>query len=247
MLALFPFLVTDWNTWALATYSLGVAADLCFFTKICPAVSMSVSSASAPRRGGPPCPCLAPSRRSRTGTPGTRPQCWTRTSTDSWRRGRAWTRRAAQPPTSTTSWLCYWWPTEAAGWCWPCRGLVTMTWKVLLSKIMLLSYHTTHLRGCFLGWDWRCPGTSWTRVSCSCWPSPDPGLRTREAHCWGDELSTFHILLPILNFTFSFINISSLLSFLVLPRLFVGFSLTSTHQHHHRGLPQHSTNTTGVP
>ena len=45
MLALFPFLVTDWNTWALATYSLGVAADLCFFTKICPAVSMSVSSA----------------------------------------------------------------------------------------------------------------------------------------------------------------------------------------------------------
>ena len=58
MLALFPFLVTDWNTWALATYSLGVAADLCFFTKICPAVSMSVSSASAPRRGSPPCPCF---------------------------------------------------------------------------------------------------------------------------------------------------------------------------------------------
>ena len=51
MLALFPFLVTDWNTWALATYSLGVAADLCFFTKVCPAVSESVSSASAARRG----------------------------------------------------------------------------------------------------------------------------------------------------------------------------------------------------
>ena len=139
MLALFPFLVTNWNTWALATYSLGVAADLCFFTKVCPA-----------------------------------------------------------PPTS---------------------------WAA----------------------SWRCPGTSWTRVSCSCWPSPDPGLHARETHCWGGELSTFHILLPILNFTFSFINISSLLSFLVLPRLFVGFSLTSTHQHHHRGLPQHSTNTTGVP
>ena len=53
MLALFPFLVTDWNTWALATYSLGVAADLCFFSKICPAVSVSVSSATAPRRGSP--------------------------------------------------------------------------------------------------------------------------------------------------------------------------------------------------
>ena len=50
MLALFPFLVTDWNTWALATYSLRVAADLCFFTKVCPAVSESVSSASAARR-----------------------------------------------------------------------------------------------------------------------------------------------------------------------------------------------------
>ena len=49
MLALFPFLVTDWNTWALATYSLSVAADLCFFTKVCPAVSVSVSSATAPR------------------------------------------------------------------------------------------------------------------------------------------------------------------------------------------------------
>ena len=152
MLALFPFLVTDWNTWALATYSLGVAADLCFFTRVCPAVSVSVSSATAPRRGSPPCPCLAPSRRSRTGTPRTWPQCWAQICVDSWRRGRAWTRRAAQPPTSATSWLCRWWPTEAAGWCWPCRGLVTMTWKVLLSKIMLLllSYHTTHLRGCFL-------------------------------------------------------------------------------------------------
>ena len=52
------------------TFSLGVAADLCFFTKVCPAVSESVSSASAARRGGPP--CLAPSRRSRTGTPGPR-------------------------------------------------------------------------------------------------------------------------------------------------------------------------------
>ena len=61
MLALFPFLVTDWNTWALATYSLGVAADLCFFTKVCPAVSVSVSSATAPRRGSPPRPYLAPS------------------------------------------------------------------------------------------------------------------------------------------------------------------------------------------
>ena len=49
-MALFPFLVTDWNTWALATYSLGVAADLCFFTKVCPAVSESVSSTSAARR-----------------------------------------------------------------------------------------------------------------------------------------------------------------------------------------------------
>ena len=59
MLALFPFLVTDWNTWALATYSLGVAADLCFFTKICPAVSMSVSSASVARRSAVfgPKPC----------------------------------------------------------------------------------------------------------------------------------------------------------------------------------------------
>jgi len=177
MLALFPFLVTDWNTWALATYSLGVAADLCFFTKVCPAVSVSVSSATAPRRGSPPCPCLAPSRRSRTGTPGTWPQCWAQICTDSWRRGRAWTRRAAQPPTSATSWLCRWWPTEAAGWCWPCRGLVTMTWKVLLSKIMLLSYHTTHLLGCFLALTLA---LSWV----SCWPSPDPGLCAGEAHCW---------------------------------------------------------------
>ena len=32
------------------TFSLGVAADLCFFTKVCPAVSESVSSASAARR-----------------------------------------------------------------------------------------------------------------------------------------------------------------------------------------------------
>ena len=34
------------------TFSLGVAADLCFFTKVCPAVSASesVSSASAARR-----------------------------------------------------------------------------------------------------------------------------------------------------------------------------------------------------
>ena len=48
-MALFPFLVTDWNTWALATYSLGVAADLCFFTKGCPAVSVSVSSATRHR------------------------------------------------------------------------------------------------------------------------------------------------------------------------------------------------------
>ena len=200
MLALFPFLVTDWNTWALATYSLGVAADLCFFTKICPAVSMSVSSASAPRRGGPPCPCLAPSRRSRTGTPGTRPQCWTRTSTDSWRRGRAWTRRAAQPPTSATSWLCRWWPTEAAGWCWPCRGLVTMTWKVLLSKIMLLSYHTTHLRGCFLA----------LRLALS-WDKLDAGLLLLLALTgpWaaysGSSLLgrwTFHFSYPLANFKF---------------------------------------------
>ena len=137
-----------------ATFSLGVAADLCFFTKVCPAVSVSVSSATAPRRGSPPCPCLAPSRRSRTGTPGTWPQCWAQICTDSWRRGRAWTRRAAQPPTSATSWLCRWWPTEAAGWCWPCWGLVTMTWKVLLSKIMLSSCHTTHLLGCFLALAW---------------------------------------------------------------------------------------------
>ena len=86
MLALFPFLVTDWNTWALATYSLGVAADLCFFTKVCPAVSVSVSSATAPRRGSPPHPCLAPSRRSRTGTPGPWPPTawvWPRTSASS--------------------------------------------------------------------------------------------------------------------------------------------------------------------
>ena len=69
MLALFPFLVTDWNTWALATYSLSVAADLCFFTKVCPAVFVSISSATAPRRGSPPCPCLAPSRRSQTWDP----------------------------------------------------------------------------------------------------------------------------------------------------------------------------------
>ena len=33
-----------------ATFSLGVAADLCFFTKVCPAVSVSVSSATAARR-----------------------------------------------------------------------------------------------------------------------------------------------------------------------------------------------------
>ena len=48
MLALFPFLVTDWNTWALVTYSLGVAADLCFFTKV---QQSPCRSHPPPRRG----------------------------------------------------------------------------------------------------------------------------------------------------------------------------------------------------
>ena len=129
-----------------ATFSLGVAADLCFFTKVCPAVSESVSSTSAARRSA-----VFGSKQEVTDWNTWAP---TRTCAASWRRGRAWTRRAAQPPTSAASWLCPWWPTEAAGWCWPCRGLLTITWRVLLSKIMLSSCHTTHLLGCFLALAW---------------------------------------------------------------------------------------------
>ena len=157
-----------------------------------------------------------------------------------------WLKTYWQPPALRT------WPPSA--WVWPrtsasspesgrrVSGLLMATW-ILLSSIIFVIVMSHHpppglLPGAILGQAGR---------------GSLAGLHRTLGCVLGKLIAgrwTFHFsypLLPILNFTFSFINISSLLSFLVLPRLFVGFSLTSTHQHHHCGLPQHSTNTTGVP